>query len=332
MRPAASLTHLLERALEARSGLFDAKHQAALRLFNGFCEGEPRLVIDLYAATALLHNYADPPLEGIAALRTAQEFIRARLPWVKTILVKTRNGGSAEKRGIPLYGEKPDTRISEFGVRYAIDLVMNRDASFYMDTRNLRKWALDNLAGKTVLNTFAYTGSLGVAARAGGAARVVQLDRSRDFLNLAKASYTLNGFPIEKSDFVAEDFFPAVSRFKRANQAFDCVFLDPPFFSVTGKGRVDLEAESARLINKARPLVNHDGWLAVINNALFLSGRVFMQNLEALCASGYLSIEALVPVPEDFTGYPGTIAGAHPADPAPFNHPTKIAILRVRKD
>jgi hypothetical protein len=27
----------------------------------------------------------------------------------------------------------------------------------------------------------------------------------------------------------------------------------------------------------------------------------------------------------------GDAAGAYPADPAPFNHPTKIAVLRVRR-
>lgn len=103
-------------------------------------------------------------------------------------------------------GQKANTRIVEHGVRYSVNLTMNQDASLYLDTRKLRKWALEHLDGKTVLNTFAYTGSLGVAARAGGAARVLQVDRSRDFLNVAKDSYTLNGFPIEKRDFLAEDF------------------------------------------------------------------------------------------------------------------------------
>jgi 23S rRNA (cytosine1962-C5)-methyltransferase len=79
---------------------------------------------------------------------------------------------------------------------------LNADSSLYLDTRLLRAWASEHLGGKRVLNTFAYTGSLGVAAQAGGAARVVQLDLNRRFLNLAKDSYTLNGFPIHKSDFM----------------------------------------------------------------------------------------------------------------------------------
>ncbi|MCK7505726.1 MAG: class I SAM-dependent methyltransferase [Desulfobacterales bacterium] len=37
------------------------------------------------------------------------------------------------------------------------------------------------MRGRSVLNTFAYTGSLGVAAMAGGAVRVTQTDRNRQF-------------------------------------------------------------------------------------------------------------------------------------------------------
>jgi 23S rRNA (cytosine1962-C5)-methyltransferase len=44
-----------------------------------------------------------------------------------------------------------------------------------------------------------------------------------------------------------------------------------------------------------------------------------------------LSVEALIPVPQDFMGYATQAAVTLPADPAPFNHPTKIAVLRVRR-
>jgi 23S rRNA (cytosine1962-C5)-methyltransferase len=325
-----SLIDLLPSALAAREDFFDEKHESAFRLFNGFLEGFPALSVDLYTRTLLLHNYADIPTEGQVA--DVQGWLLEKLPWVRCVIVKTRNGGSdVEKRGLVTYGTAPDRKIKEHGVWYSIDLTMNRDASFYIDTRNLREWALKTLGGKTVLNTFAYTGSLGVAAKAGGAAHVIQLDRNRDFLNVAKTSYTLNGFPIDKQDFIAEDFFPAASRFKRSGQIFDCVFLDPPFFASTSKGTVDLESGSSKLINKIRPLINDSGWLVAINNALFVSGKDYLASLETLCADGYLSLEELIPIAADCTGFPQTRVGSPPVDPAPFNHSTKIAILRVRR-
>jgi 23S rRNA (cytosine1962-C5)-methyltransferase len=323
---------LLETALRARANLIDEQHRSAFRLFNGFYEGDPDLALDIYARTAVIHNYANPPEDGIPALDTARSFLRSNLPWLRTAILKTRNSPRPdERRGQIIEGNEPDRKIREHGIWYALDLTMNRDASLYLDTRHLRKWAIDNLAGKTVLNTFAYTGSLGVAAMGGGAKRVVHLDLNRKFLNVAKTSYTLNGFPIHKKDFISADFFPGVARLKRGGELFDCVFLDPPFFSTTDKGRVDLAGEGKRLINKVRPLVADGGWLVAVNNALFLSGREYLSMLEELCADGYLRVENLIPVPEDFTGYPETRAGEYLVDPAPFNHPTKIAVLRVKR-
>ena len=334
MRPISEsdLVTFVERAVSARAGLIDIRHESAFRLFNGFYEGCPDLAIDVYATTLLVHNYAANVELGAAAARVAAARAREMLPWLTAVLIKTRNSSvQAERNGVLLDGGLIATRIREGGTRYALDLTLNRDASLYLDTRNLRAWAQAELKGMSVLNTFAYTGSLGVAALAGGAARVVQLDLNGYFLNVAKTSYTLNGFPIRKADFIADDFFPALTRLNRTGEQYDCLFLDPPFFSVTPKGVVDLEKSFPRLINKARPLVRDGGRLIVINNALFTSGAEVMHDIEALAADGYLAVEALIPVPEDFTGYAGTRVAGPPVDPAPFNHPTKITILRVRK-
>ena len=323
------ITPLLEKALISRASLIDPKHESAFRLFNGFIEGCPELAIDVYASTVVIHNYADDFEQGQLLVQEAHQFLTASLNWLRAGIVKTRNGTQDEKRGVLLFGTEFDRKIKEHDTWYAIDPILNRDASFYLDTRFLRKWIIENLKDKTVLNTFAYTGSFGVAALKGGASRVVQIDLNREFLNLAKSSYTLNGFPIRKGDFIARDFFEQVSNMKRTNTFFDCVLIDPPFFSSTSKGRVDQVHESARLINKIRPLINDGGFLIAINNALFVSGDEYMQTLESLCKDGYLKIRELIPVPEDFTGY--NIVGTPITDPAPFNHSTKIAILDVKR-
>jgi 23S rRNA (cytosine1962-C5)-methyltransferase len=326
------ITTLLDKAITARESLFDAQHETAFRLFNGFTEGCPNLVVDLYGATILLHNYANPPEAGFASVQAAQQFLQTRFSWIRAIILKTRNAATAqEKQGVLVYGTAVERRVREHGIWYAVDLTMNRDASLYLDTRNLRHWALQHLRGKTVLNTFAYTGSLGVAAQAAGATRVLQVDLNRRFLNVAKTSYTLNGFPIHKQDFQAGDFFPHMNRLNRAGERFDCVFIDPPFFATTAKGIVDLAHNQTKLINKVRPLISDGGYLVAINNALFVSGKAYMETLESLCTDGYLKIEELIPVPDDFTGYPQTRVASAIIDPAPFNHATKIAILKVRR-
>ncbi len=303
-----------------------------MRLFAGFYEGLPELTVDLYADTLLVHNYADPPASGEDVVQAAGAYYSAALPWLQAVVVKPRHAADPlARRGVLLAGAEPAREIREAGLRYSVNLLAGRDAGFFLDTRELRAWLRAEMAGRTMLNAFAYTGSLGVAALAGGAARVVQLDASRGALNVAKTSYTLNGLPIRKADFVTADFWVATSRLRRAGATFDCVVLDPPFFAQSGTGTVDLEGDVARLVNKVRPLVAHGGHLVVINNALFVPGRSFLDALQRLGADGYLEIETLVAVPEDVAGPTTTRVGAPPADPAPFNHATKIAILRVRR-
>lgn len=327
-----ALESTLARAFAARASLVDPRHEAAFRLFNGFLEGYPDLVVDAYGRTVVLHNYAEPPEQAETLLRIAQSSIPTYLPWVQAIIVKTRNAPADEgRRGSVVYGSLVDRWVREEGVRYAIDLLLHQDTTLYLDTRNLRRWALRELAAKTVLNTFAYTGSLGVAALAGGASRVVQVDLQRAFLNVAKTSYTLNGFPVNKADFKAGDFWVVINQLKRSEERFDCVFVDPPLFAATAKGTVDMIANSHRVINKVRPLINDGGYLVAVNNALFVSGAAYLQTLQALCADGYLAIEEFVSVPSDITGYELTRVGSPPVDTAPFNHSTKIAILRVRR-
>ena len=333
------LNELLAGALAARESLFDTRHEVAFRLFNGFSEGWPTLAADLYAQTLVLHDYAETPEQSQATIAVAQQFYQSHLPWISAVLLKTRQATDAATRnGTLLAGTTLARKVREPGqsvVWYSVDLQLNRDASLYLDTRNLRAWVQRNLGGQRVLNTFAYTGSLGVAARAAGATRVVHLDLNRSFLNVAKTSYTLNGFSIHKPDFQSGDFWPQVSRLIRDGEQFDCVLLDPPFFAATSKGIVDMEKNYARLINKVRPLIADGGRLIAVNNALFVSGAEYLRTLQSLCTDGYLKIEELIPVAEDFTGYDRTRVApnlkADVTDAAPFNHSTKIAVLRVRR-
>ena len=326
------LEHSLDLAFSARQSLLDAEHQSALRLFSGFYEGEPRLLADLYGSTLLLTSYCETVADAQSLFAAAQAFYLERLPWLTCVVQKQRQANEPGlKVGKVTFGNVPATAIKENGILHALDLMLNQDASFYLDTRGLRAWLMANSNGLDVLNTFAYTGSLGVAALAGGARHVIQVDRSAKFLALARRSAILNRLDLGRMKLRAADVFTEIGSLKKTGTLFDLALLDPPFFSVTEKGKVDLVSESVRLINKIRPVVKDGGRLVVINNALFLAGSDYMQSLRTLCQDGYLEIEAVIAVPEDITGFEGTIVTKPPVDPSPFNHSTKIVVLRVRR-
>lgn len=321
------------RALEARLSRLTAPHDTALRLFNGYTEGLPRVAVDVYGTTLVVHDATGA--DGDATLVDhLVDLTRQKLPWLEAGLCKLRESDVKSLRnGSLLFGTAQQLvgRVQEDGVWYAVRLTLNRDSSLYLDTAGLRAWARTTLSGKRVLNAFSYTGSLGAAAKAGGATQVVNTDLNKAYLSVAKDTWSINRWPIVKTDFITGDFFDVVGRLKREGQLFDCVFVDPPFFSVTTQGRVDLEADMARLLNKARPLIADGGFLVAINNGVFVSGADFDKTLAQVCSDGYLSVEKRLDIPEDFSGYPQTKTGTPLVDPAPWNHSTKIAILRVRR-
>ena len=340
---ASVLLPALDAALSRRRAAAPANPLGAERIFHGFSEGYPRLVIDRYAATLVVFDITATALD-----RDLWSVVRA---WVadrrselgseagveiRSVLWKVRRGRSEERLGLWVQGG-PDSAprlIVEDDVRYAVDLRLQADASFYLDTRELRRWLRREANGRSVLNTFAYTGSLGVAARAGGATRVVQLDRNPRFLAVAARSMAANDFEVEKGALRANDFFLETARLRREGRLFDLVVVDPPFFSQSerggSRGQVDLQKGLAGLLAKVRPLIAHLGRLVVVDNAVFVSGAQFLRELEGLTADGYLSLEETIAVPAECgAGAPWVEGG--PADPSPFVHSTKIAVLRARR-
>lgn len=330
----SSLAELFPNALTARAGLLDDKHQSACRLFNGFVEGLPTIALDLYGTTLVVHDHSEGKTGNEALAREAVDLVKKALPFVDAALWKVRGSDSTEQRnGVMLLGEEKQLcrRVMEDGVWYALALKLNRDASLYLDTRHLRAWAKSELTGKRVLNSFAYTSSLGVAAKAGGASEVLNTDLNNAFLTVGRDSWSMNKWPVKRPEFRPGDFFDVVGQLKREGRLFDCAFVDPPLFSVTEQGRVDLVSDMERLVNKVRPLVAHEGSLVAVNNAVFVSGADFQAVIDRICSDSFLSLERRIDAPVDFVGTAATRKGAPPADPAPFNHSTKMAVLRVRR-
>ena len=324
------LYSLLEEAFGRRAAALesDTRKRGALRLFNGFTEGCRELAIDLLGKTVVIQDYS-PTSKSWDFL---PDFIVEKLPFVQAVVLKKRCAENPQARnGVIVYGEKVDTFVEEHAVRYAVDLTMNHDNGFYSDTRFLRKYLLENMRGKTLLNTFAYTGSLGVAAAAGGAEFVLQTDLSNKFMSQSYRSASLNGFAFTRKNFRCGDFFPVTASLRKAGALFDCVIVDPPFFSTTNGGVVDLAKNPLNVINKVRPLVADNGILIAVNNSLYLSGKDFLEAINSISRDGYLQFETAIPIPGDFCCCTGNTQTLYPADPAPFNHPTKIAVLRVRR-
>jgi len=180
---------------------------------------------------------------------------------------------------------RPETEVLEDGVRYLVRPDAGLSVGLFLDMREVRGWLRTNAARRRVLNLFAYTCSFGVNAALGGAARVLNLDLSRGYLDWGKTNYRLNRLSVDDRDFVYGDAFDWLGRFARRGERFDLVIVDPPSFSSTPfsvtRDYPRLVEAAARTVAPAGILLaatNHAGtsddrFEAWLQNGLTLAGR-----------------------------------------------------------
>jgi len=138
--------------------------------------------------------------------------------------------------------------IDEDGRRYLVDVREGHKTGFYLDQRGgreaVRRWS----AGRDVLNAFSYTGGFTVAALAGGAARVTDIDTSAPALDLSRRHVALNGFEEARHETIDGDVFAVLRRFRDSRRSFDAIVLDPPKFA-DARAHLDRAARGYKDIN-----------------------------------------------------------------------------------
>ena len=151
------------------------------------------------------------------------------------------------------------------------DQVASRDGGLFADMRDNRGWLAPYWAGTEVLNLYAYTGAVSVAAARGGASRVVSVDLSAAYLARIGENLALNG--LDPQVLVEDDVFRALDRLRRTGERFDRVILDPPGHSHSEGGAFSVEQDYVRLVAAALRVVRPGGWLIAASNLGSLSPK-----------------------------------------------------------
>lgn len=305
----------LARSLARRAPLAADPTTTAYRLVHGAADGMDGVTVDRYGGVLVVNLYGEL-LEGP---RTVLLAALAELPEVQAIYCKQRPPEAARLTeaeiarlapaepawGVPVV----EAEVLENGLRYLIRPGAGLSVGLFLDMREMRARVRAWAAGRTVLNTFAYTCAFGVAACAGGATRVLNLDLSKLALAWGKANYRANGFTPDSYDFVYGDAFDWLARFARRGQRFDLVILDPPGFARADGRPFSAARDYARLVALAAPVVSADGLLLACCNVAALPLRAFQRQVMAGIAAagrrGVLTGKFCEPV-LDFPTPPGT--------------------------
>lgn len=153
--------------------------------------------------------------------------------------------------------------IEEHGLRFQLDLGRSQNTGLFLDMRYGRQWVQANAAGKRVLNLFAYTCGFSVAAIAGGACHVVNLDMAKAALSRGRDNHRLNGHDLSKVGFMGHDLFKSWGKVIKSGP-YDLVIIDPPSFQ---KGSFVLTQDYRRVLRRLPEVLNeHAKVLACLND------------------------------------------------------------------
>lgn len=183
-----------------------------------------------------------------AWLLTQAQALQALTSECKSVQVQRRYEKFAPTQ--VLLGDAIDnTIVTENGLAYHIEFGKAQNSGLFLDMANGRRWTWQHAQGKNVLNLFAYTCAFSVAATAGGASQVVNIDLSKSSLSKGRENHQLN--KLAKKDgkkvvFEGVDIFKSNSRIKKYGK-YDLLICDPPSFQ---KGSVNIERDYAKIIRK----------------------------------------------------------------------------------
>lgn len=254
-------------ALNKRAAFYNNPQTTAFRVFNGEGDGVGGVTIDYFDGYYLINWYS----EGIYTFRDYIINSLKKLIEFKAIYQKKRfntEGKYIDEDGFVL-GERGKFPIivKENGVKFAVYLNEGAMVGVFLDQRNVRKAIRDKYSkGKTVLNTFSYTGAFSIFAALGGAKKTTSVDLANRSLPKTIEQFSINGIDYEAHDIVVEDVFNYFKYAVKKNIKFDMVILDPPSFAKSKKYKFSAAKDYKNLLKEAIAITEDKGIIVASTN------------------------------------------------------------------
>jgi 23S rRNA (cytosine1962-C5)-methyltransferase len=263
-----------QRALEHRER-FLGKEMHTFRWIHGEADGLPGLTVDRYGDVLVVQLLAlglEPWRQVIVDCLV--ELGRPRTIYERSDAPVRRLEGMGEQVGL-LWGDAPPdlVQIEEGTARLWVDIKQGQKTGLFLDQSLNRRHAARFAAGRTVLNTFCYTGAFGVHCALAGATSVLNVDISDGAVDLARANGELNG--LANYEVQLGNAFDLLREFDRIGRRFEMIILDPPAFA---KSRSALEGalRGYKEINlRAMKILSPGGILVTCSCSSHLSIEMF---------------------------------------------------------
>jgi 23S rRNA (cytosine1962-C5)-methyltransferase len=287
----------IENAIALRSALALGPDTNAYRLINAESDGLPGLIVDRYGDFLVFQSltagidYHEPELIAILNDLLAP-----------TGIVERSDASVRKKEGLKKVsglreGQPPPAPLTvvENGIAMHADLFQGHKSGLYLDQRENRALVgrPNIVAGRDVLNVFAYTGAFSLYAASAGAATITNIEQSSDFLNTAQANMSLNGFERANDSYLPGDAFQLLRQLRQEGRYYDIAILDPPKFASSQK---DIQAASRGykdLNFQALHLLRPGGFLATFSCSGHIDLDLFQKILFAAAVDAGRQVQIL---------------------------------------
>jgi 23S rRNA (cytosine1962-C5)-methyltransferase len=222
----------IEKALETRLVLnFDETQNQIFRLTHGEGDGLPGLIIDVYGELAIIQCHSLGMFNHIEEISKAIEIVFGDK--ISTIYSKSQETipflANAQNANRFLKGEAKNIWAAENGLLFFIDYLEGQKTGFFIDQRENRELLGKYSKGKTVCNTFCYSGGFSLYALQHGAKKVVSVDSSERAMELVEKNLANNFKDTTNHESVKGDVFKYFA--EKGDEKFDVMVLDPPAFA-----------------------------------------------------------------------------------------------------
>jgi 23S rRNA (cytosine1962-C5)-methyltransferase len=261
-------------------GLFNNEQTNVYRLIYAEGDGLPGLIIDVYDTTAVIqahslgmHSVKDHIVEGL------KEVLDNNL---KAIYDKSEEslhhqGTSNIKNGY-LYGGSDENRVAlENGHKFFVDWEEGQKTGFFIDQRENRALLARYAPGRSILNTFCYTGGFSIYGLKAGAKMVHSVDSSKKAIALTEKNVSLNNLAARHQSFAVDTF----EFFKGADQKYDLIVLDPPAFAKHQNARHNALMGYKRLNTEAIKKILPGGILFTFSCSQVVDSKLFQNTVMA---------------------------------------------------
>ncbi|WP_448565278.1 bifunctional 23S rRNA (guanine(2069)-N(7))-methyltransferase RlmK/23S rRNA (guanine(2445)-N(2))-methyltransferase RlmL [Thalassotalea ganghwensis] len=246
---------------------------------------EYNVAIDVYGDYLVIQEYAAPAtIDEQKVAKRLQEIIyfapKVLNVDVNKVVLKTRSKQKGNAQYQKIDKSKRFITVHEHGAKLKVNLWDYLDTGLFLDHRKTRQIVAKKAKNKTLLNLFAYTGSVSLQAALHGASKVTTVDMSNTYLNWGQENFALNNLGGHKYPFIQAD---CLKWLKECKEQYDVIFIDPPTFSNSKRmdDSFDVQRDHVELITDALKCLAPHGEIIFTNNK-----RNFKIDRDAMCAIG----------------------------------------------